>query len=162
MSGGGAESEGDTDSKAGSGLWAVSTEPVAGLEPMNREIMTWAEVGSLTNWATRVPLRVFILNQASRLHSVSPRFTKAWQQPSPVSYLRKGFDKEPLGSSQSRLPVLGLPRGDRVWDIRQFCNIWSKCAQHRPALCMTDRGAAQETWDSCVSVFQNWDEIHII
>ena len=35
---GGAEREGDTE--AGSRLQAVSTEPDAGLEPMNHEIMT--------------------------------------------------------------------------------------------------------------------------
>ena len=40
MSGGGAESEEDTDSKAGSRLRAVSTEPDVGLKPKNREIMT--------------------------------------------------------------------------------------------------------------------------
>ena len=42
MSRGGAEREreGDTESEAGSGLWAVSTEPDAGLEPTNREITT--------------------------------------------------------------------------------------------------------------------------
>ena len=40
MIGGGAEREGDTESKAGSRLCAVSTEPVVGLEPTNREIMT--------------------------------------------------------------------------------------------------------------------------
>ena len=40
MSGGGAEREGDTESKAGSRLRAVGTEPDAGLEPTNREIMT--------------------------------------------------------------------------------------------------------------------------
>ena len=34
------EREGDTESEAGSRLRAVSTEPDAGLEPMNREIMT--------------------------------------------------------------------------------------------------------------------------
>ena len=37
---GGAEREGDTESEAGSRLGAVSTEPDAGLEPRNREIMT--------------------------------------------------------------------------------------------------------------------------
>ena len=37
MSRGGAEREGDTESEAGSGLRAVSTEPDAGLELMNRE-----------------------------------------------------------------------------------------------------------------------------
>ena len=40
MSRGGAEREGDTGSEAGSRLWAVSTEPDAGLEPTNCEIMT--------------------------------------------------------------------------------------------------------------------------
>ena len=39
MSGGGPEREGDTESKAGAGLQAVSTEPTVGLEPMNHEIM---------------------------------------------------------------------------------------------------------------------------
>ena len=38
MSRGGAEREGDTESKAGSGLRAVSTEPDAGREPTNRDI----------------------------------------------------------------------------------------------------------------------------
>ena len=40
MSGGGTEREGDTESKAGSGLWAVSTELDTGLQPTNYEIMT--------------------------------------------------------------------------------------------------------------------------
>ena len=39
-SGGGVQREGDTESEAGSRLRAVSTEPKAGLELMNREIMT--------------------------------------------------------------------------------------------------------------------------
>ena len=40
MSGGGAEREGDTESEAGSRLQAANTEPNAGLEPTNLEIMT--------------------------------------------------------------------------------------------------------------------------
>ena len=52
---GGAEREGDTEAEEGSRLWAVSTEPDTGLELVNHEIMTWAEVGRLTNWATRAP-----------------------------------------------------------------------------------------------------------
>ena len=40
MSRGEAEKEGDTESEAGCRLWAVSTEPDAGLEPTNWEIMT--------------------------------------------------------------------------------------------------------------------------
>ena len=37
---GGAEREGDTESETGSRLCTVSTEPDAGLEPTNCEIMT--------------------------------------------------------------------------------------------------------------------------
>ena len=40
MSGIGAEREGDTESKAGSRLRAVITEPNAGLKLTNREIVT--------------------------------------------------------------------------------------------------------------------------
>ena len=59
-SGGGAEREGDTESETGLRLWAISTEPDAGLESTNREIMTWAEVGRLTDWATQAPLNNFL------------------------------------------------------------------------------------------------------
>ena len=55
MNGEGAEREGDTESEAGSRLWAISPEPHAGLELTNREIVTWAEVGRLTDWATQAP-----------------------------------------------------------------------------------------------------------
>ena len=44
--------EGDTESKAGSRLWAVSTEPDTGLESTNHKIMTEVKVGHLTHWAT--------------------------------------------------------------------------------------------------------------
>ena len=55
MKGGGAEREGDTESEAGSGLRAISPEPDAGLELTDREIVTWAEVGRLTDRATQAP-----------------------------------------------------------------------------------------------------------
>ena len=57
MSRGKAERQ-DTESKAGSKLWAVNTEPEAGLELMECEIMTWAEVGCLTDWATQPPQKL--------------------------------------------------------------------------------------------------------
>ena len=60
MNRGGAEREGDTESEAGSRLWAVSTEPDAGLELTDCEIMTWAEVGRLTDWATQAPQKILI------------------------------------------------------------------------------------------------------
>ena len=56
MNRGGAEREGDTESETGSRLWVVSTEPDAGLELTDREIMTWAEVGRSTDRATQAPL----------------------------------------------------------------------------------------------------------
>ena len=56
MNGGGAEREGDKESEAGSRLWAITPEPNAGLELADREIVTWAEVWRLTNWATQAPL----------------------------------------------------------------------------------------------------------
>ena len=58
MNGGGAEREGDTELEAGSRLWAIRPEPDAGLELTDCEIVTWAEVGGLTDWATQAP-RVF-------------------------------------------------------------------------------------------------------
>ena len=45
----GAEREGDKESEAGCRLGAISTEPDAGLEPTNRESVTQAEVGGLTD-----------------------------------------------------------------------------------------------------------------
>ena len=60
MNGRGAEREGDTELETGSRLWAVSTEPDAGLELTDREIMTWARVGRLTDWATQAPLYLFL------------------------------------------------------------------------------------------------------
>ena len=43
--------EGDTESQAGSRLWAVSAEPDAGLEPTEHKIVIWSEIKSQTlNW----------------------------------------------------------------------------------------------------------------
>ena len=44
MNGGGAKTEGDTESEADSRLWVVSTEPNAVLELTDRETVTCAEV----------------------------------------------------------------------------------------------------------------------
>ena len=63
MSREGAERKGDTESEAGSRLWAVSPEPNAGLNLTDREIITWAEIGRLTDWATHAPQPNLILNQ---------------------------------------------------------------------------------------------------
>ena len=60
MSRGGAEREGDTEWEAGSRLRAVSTEPDAGLELTDREIMTRAEVGRLTYCATQAPHFIYL------------------------------------------------------------------------------------------------------
>ena len=69
MNGGGSEREGDRESETGSGLRAVSTEPDAGLELTDHEIMTRAEVGRFTDRATQAP-QGFLLFKAeeSSLH----------------------------------------------------------------------------------------------
>ena len=53
--------EGDTESEAGSRLWAISPEPDVGLELTDREIVTWTEVGCLTDWATQAPQEWLLL-----------------------------------------------------------------------------------------------------
>ena len=67
----------ETESEAGSRLWAVSTEPDAGLELTDHEIITWAEVGRPTDWATLVPqgncflgLKIFLSTEIPTSHSV--------------------------------------------------------------------------------------------
>ena len=50
-----AERETHTESRAGSRLWAISPETDMGLELTDHEIVTWAEVGRLTDWATQAP-----------------------------------------------------------------------------------------------------------
>ena len=62
MSGGRVPTEGETESKAGSGFWAIGTEPDTGLEPMNHEVMTWAEVQRLTDWVTQAPPHMFYVD----------------------------------------------------------------------------------------------------
>ena len=42
-------------------LRAVSTEPDVGLELTNHEVMTWAEVGCLTDWATQAPPICYVI-----------------------------------------------------------------------------------------------------
>ena len=58
----GAERGGDTESEAGSRLWAVSTEPDAGLELTNHEIITWAKVGCPNDLDTQAPQYFVIFN----------------------------------------------------------------------------------------------------
>ena len=70
------EREGDTGSEADSRLRAVSTEPNVGLESMNREIMTWAEVGCLTNWAIQVALKLNIFNGIYKWGKFLMKWTK--------------------------------------------------------------------------------------
>ena len=54
------QTEGDKESEMGSRLWAVSPELDVGLELMKHEIMIWAEVWRVTEWATQEPLPVTV------------------------------------------------------------------------------------------------------
>ena len=57
------ERQRETESEAGSRLWAVSTEPNVGLEPTNCEILTWTDVRHSADWATKRPPSVASLIQ---------------------------------------------------------------------------------------------------
>ena len=63
---------GESRMRGGHRIWRClcvdSRDPVVGLEPMNHEIMTWAEIGCLTNWDTQGPLRFFFVNLLISLH----------------------------------------------------------------------------------------------
>ena len=62
MSREGAEREMETQNpKQAPGSGLISTEPDVGLELMSCEIMTWAEVGCLTDWANQAPLLWYII-----------------------------------------------------------------------------------------------------
>ena len=56
MNGGGAEREGDTESETGSRLRAISPEPDAGLEPTDREIVTWLKSVAQPTAPPRLPM----------------------------------------------------------------------------------------------------------
>ena len=70
---GGAEREGDTESETDSRLWAVSTEPDTGLELTDREIMTWAEVGRLTDQATQAPQMAVLFYKKDAFKTIQVR-----------------------------------------------------------------------------------------
>ena len=83
----GRKREGDKESKAGSSLWTVITEPNAGLKLMKGEIMTWADVRPLTDWATKDSLRIIQeahILQKCRWHNlkklkINIRFQDSWR-----------------------------------------------------------------------------------
>ena len=82
LNGGGAETEGETECEAGSRLWAV-TEPKKGLELTDCEIMTWAEVGRPTNWATQLPQEcvwILLFDRKGKEHHEA-RIGDIWLQP---------------------------------------------------------------------------------
>ena len=80
---GAAEREGDTESEAGSRLRAVSTEPDVGLEPTNREIITWAEVRCLTEWMTQEPHDLMVLETEAHIMPHTNSKEPAWDSLSP-------------------------------------------------------------------------------
>ena len=55
--------ERETESEAGSRLWAVSTEPHAELQLTSTEIMTWDEVRCPTDWAIQAPREYGLLKK---------------------------------------------------------------------------------------------------
>ena len=87
-------------------LCADSREPDAGLKLTNCEIMSWAQVGCSTDWATQVALGHFFL--VSLLASPTPK-----QLPHLLLYKKSSlvqiweYSSSFLPLPSSRLPVLG-------------------------------------------------------
>ena len=91
---GGAEKEGDTDSEAGSRLWAVSTEPEAVLKFENHNIMTWPKVGHSTDWATQTPLESSLfLKKKDKMPSCGSASNVPWEGTNQILHHR-GPDKD--------------------------------------------------------------------
>ena len=88
---------GDTEFKAGSRLKAVSTEPNAGLEPTNHEIMTWAEIWRLMDWATQGSLLVNLNIQQKKLLKIEHREKEVEEKnESSISELRNNLKNSKL------------------------------------------------------------------
>ena len=112
MSRGGAEREGDTESEASSRLWAVSTEPDAGLELTDCKIMTWAEVGCLTDWATQAPLNYFF----KHLFIFETERDRAWAGEGQRERETQNSKQTPGSELSAQSPMWGSnPRTARSW-----------------------------------------------
>ena len=76
----GREREGD---RISSRLHAASVKPDVGLELTNREIMTWAEVGFLTDWVTQAPHKLQFKTSKGiwidRHFSKDPQMASTWK-----------------------------------------------------------------------------------
>ena len=113
-SGGGAEREGDTESEAGSRPWAVSTEPDAGLELTNCEIVTWFEVGRLTDWATQVAYLILVLLFQFVFLSPRTRLFLTGKLPVWIIFIWMKYVKWPKVWSSFRVWSFGNPKYDHL------------------------------------------------
>ena len=133
MSGGGAERGWG---KIPSRLWALSTEPNAGLLPTNCEIVTWAEVGRFTDWATQGPL--FNLETFYKDATlIWPAYLLTSQLGTTAVRLRRSLQNQKAINSLLRVPLFpsrggiyfpsiksGLPRGFLWPREHRGSNVW--------------------------------------
>ena len=99
--------EGGTESQAGSRLWPVSTEPDAGHESMNNEIVTWA-INWTLSWLTEPPRRPYFL--------VILKYSKDWI---PLSY-------DNIHSSWFAI-YFHFADSNRAWTYAFLSGLWQKC-----------------------------------
>ena len=126
MSRGGAE-RGGTKSEAGSRLWAVGTEPKAGLKLTSCEIMIWAKVGCLTDWATQAPRFLFYIKFIYLFWE--RECTNEWKRTTEWKGVGKGQRESQVGSMLSALS----PRQDLISGTRRS---WPE--QRSRVRCLTD------------------------
>ena len=113
--------ERDTESEADSRLWAVSIEHDAGLELINWEIMTWAEVGCSTDWVTQVPQsHHFLLTPLTHTPhqdiSGTPSPSALWGHHSPAAPHLGGWTRPPLPSSWLLAKASDQHSSSHVWE----------------------------------------------
>ena len=112
------EREVDTESEAGSRLWAVSTEPDAGLELTNREIMTWAKAGRLTDWATQAPQNFIDLKKTA--FSFTEDSVNQWQTG------EIGLELKSKHINRLRMRINGAPGWLSRLSVQLRLRLWSR------------------------------------
>ena len=145
MSRGGSEREGDTESETGSRLRTVSTQPDPRLELPDHEIMTWAEVGRPTDWATQAT-RDAIFKASSQVTSLALSEELSYILASPAAFLMTKNDI--LFSVNPIVPLNSL-----TYSTNTYLNIYSMLTKALSSSTLLGRIHVQADENPCLWCF---------